>query len=188
MYNQKYNSKEYRQKNKDRIFANNKKWREKNKEKIKIKNLLFLDKTKEYKVKYYLKNRAEVKKRALEWQKNNPESVKLFAAKYRKNYAKIRKEKDRLYRKNNLAKHASYQKNRETIKIKASPSWLTKEQYKEMEEFYFLAKELAWLSEEPLEVDHIVPIKGKTVCGLHVPWNLQILPKSLNRSKSNKLV
>ena len=38
------------------------------------------------------------------------------------------------------------------------------------------------------EVDHVVPLTHNLVCGMHVPWNLQVLPVSVNRSKGNKFV
>lgn len=47
----------------------------------------------------------------------------------------------------------------------------------------------ALLSEQygvDLEVDHVVPIKSKLVCGLHVHANLQLLDQSLNASKGNR--
>jgi len=78
---------------------------------------------------------------------------------------------------------------RRASKYNATPKWLTKEQLLEIKEFYTLCKDLQWLSDfnDPLQVDHIVPLQGENICGLHVPWNLQILPRSLNIKKGNKI-
>lgn len=71
-------------------------------------------------------------------------------------------------------------------KLGATPKWLTESQLEEIQSKYSHAKECEMLSGDKYHVDHIIPLRGKLVCGLHVPWNLQILPADINISKSNK--
>ena len=68
-------------------------------------------------------------------------------------------------------------------KRKGTPVWLSEDQLQEIALVYQLARDCKLTTGEPYEVDHIVPINGKNVCGLHVPWNLQILPADMNRGK-----
>lgn len=122
------------------------------------------------------------------WKRNNPEAVSRIM---RRNYLKNHdawKSYTRAYSKENPGKVNALVMKRHAAKLQRTPKWLTKEQLQEIKEFYIEAKELQWLSDptDPLEVDHIVPLQGEIVSGLHVPWNLQILPKSLNCEKSNK--
>ena len=128
---------------------------------------------------YYDKNKEAILERKREykkeWYQKNKERLipKLVA------YSKE-------WRLANPEKHAARQGKRRASKLQATPKWLNKEQLNSILLEYELAK---WCTEVigiQYDVDHIVPLKGKTVCGLHVPWNLQVIQGSENRSKGNK--
>lgn len=53
---------------------------------------------------------------------------------------------------------------------------------------YWIARMKTQLTGIKHEVDHIVPCRGDNVCGLHVEWNLRVLPKQQNRAKSNRFI
>ena len=128
---------------------------------------------------YYDKNKEKILERKREYKKEW----------YQKN-------KDRLlpklvayskeWRINNPDKHAAKQGKRRAAKLQATPNWLSKQQLNDILLEYSLAKWCTEVTGIQYDVDHIVPLKGKTVCGLHVPWNLQVIQGSENRSKGNK--
>lgn len=70
---------------------------------------------------------------------------------------------------------------------RATPKWLTPEQRKQIVDIYEHMRDCRVVTGEDYHVDHIVPLRGENVCGLHVPWNLQVLPASVNISKSNEV-
>jgi hypothetical protein len=64
----------------------------------------------------------------------------------------------------------------------ATPRWVNR---MEIKAIYRLAAETTLKTGVPHDVDHIHPLQGLICCGLHVPWNLRVIPASENRSKSN---
>lgn len=126
--------------------------------------------------------------RSKKWRDNNSNRSSEISASYRERNPERVKESESKWRLAHKDVRASNQAKRRAAKLQRTPKWLTKEQLTQIEEFYSLAKEIQWLSEDSLEVDHIVPLQGEEVSGLHVPWNLQILPESINIRKSNKLL
>jgi hypothetical protein len=88
--------------------------------------------------------------------------------------------------KTNRANYNKLKAQRRAAKLKATPKWLTTSQLDEIKAMYVLADELTKSTGIPHQVDHIVPLQGSNVCGLHVPWNLQVIAASKNASKGNK--
>ena len=71
---------------------------------------------------------------------------------------------------------------RRAAELRAMPSWVDRRAIRAVfDEAIRLTNETGVLH----DVDHIVPLRGKTVSGLHVPWNLRPLPHAENGKKSN---
>ena len=129
------------------------------------------DKRKEYSAKYRADNPDKCKEYSAKYRQANPEKCKASLSKCRKENP----EKGRT----NLAK-------RRATKLLAIPYWLTQEDYKAIEVTYKEASKLTQETGIKHNVDHIIPLQGKLVCGFHCPANLQILTESENKSKSNR--
>ena len=62
----------------------------------------------------------------------------------------------------------------------ATPKWLTYRQKQDIKSLYLQAIELSRITSTKYVVDHIVPLRNPTVCGLHVPWNLRVITQEEN--------
>ena len=93
-------------------------------------------------------------------------------------------------RKRYYASHAGRRTSRRAMdrctKLQRTPPWLTAEHRADIRRIYRAAADLSATTGEAYQVDHIVPLRGEKVSGLHVPWNLQVLIASENLAKSNK--
>ena len=70
----------------------------------------------------------------------------------------------------------------------ATPPWITEDQKESIKRLYLHAMHLTKITGERYVVDHIIPLINPTICGLHVPWNLRVIPQQENLLKSNKLI
>ena len=98
-----------------------------------------------------------------------------------------RKEINRAWRVKNPAKSNAITAKRRAIKLNATPAWLVAEDYDRISAMYAEAARLTRETGIVHHVDHIIPLQGKSVSGLHVPWNLRVITASANASKGNKL-
>ncbi len=117
------------------------------------------------------KNKAKIKAYDLEWKRNNKDKVAEHSRKSRKKHS------GRVNAANAL---------RQLSKKYRTPSWLTEDDLWVIKEVYRLAADRTKLHGFSWHVDHIIPLQGKTVSGLHVPSNLRVIEGKLNIMKNNR--
>jgi len=104
---------------------------------------------------------------------------------YRKEYYNLNKEQERFnsakWAKNNLGKKRAYRAKRRSAILCATPTWAKPIEIKKI---YAEADFLSKVTGIKYEVDHIIPLQGKNVCGLHVQNNLRVIQMIDNRKKA----
>ena len=103
-----------------------------------------------------------------EWQKNNRDKRAEICSRWKKN---------------NLANGSANAMKRFATQLSATPKWANK---KYVDLFYVIAKEEEARTGRKCQVDHMVPLRSKIVCGLHNEFNLQVMFAKDNNSKGNR--
>lgn len=169
----KHRQRKYRKEHKEKELATQKKWRIANKEKLT-----------ESKSQYYQKNKEVILAHHKKLYKNNKEKILKNRKKYRKENRIIIAERLKRWGQKNKAKRNASARERQLRKKKACPNWVKPE---EILPFYEEARRLTEETGMKHHVDHIIPLKGENVRGLHVPWNLRVISAKENIRKSNRM-
>lgn len=69
-------------------------------------------------------------------------------------------------------------------KIQQTPPWVDS---REIRAVYAESRAKTESTGVPHAVDHIIPLSGGVVCGLHVPWNLQVMTAKANQDKKDSI-
>ena len=132
------------------------------------------------------RNKEHHNQKGKDWVAANKEKRKLISRKY---YDSLQIEVRRERKKNTISKnpnhYRAYVSNRRARVKQATPKWAN---IFFLKEAYSLAIERSRVTGFAWHVDHIIPLNGKSVCGLHVEYNVRVIPASENIRKSNKIV
>jgi len=111
-------------------------------------------------------------------------------AAYMSQWRSLRKEHvltySKSYRDTHKARYNFLCQKRKIALLQRTPAWLTTDDLWIIEEAYTLAQLRTDVLKVKFHVDHIIPLRGKKVSGLHVPTNLRVIPARENQQKTNK--
>ena len=121
---------------------------------------------------------------ASEWYKNNKDRKRAYDAKRREEKRHLYRAASKRWREaNKESKNADTNVRRKRVR-KNMPPWIRP---RDMKCIYDQASRVSQCLGVQHHVDHIHPLRGRGLRGLHVPWNLQVLPAKKNLEKSNKI-
>ena len=149
-------------------------------------------KQRERQKRYAEKHKEKVKAAIKKWNSENKEKLNEASKNWYSRNKDSKEFKDKNSRKTkewsakNPHKVLEQSARKRATKLQRMPAWLTDDDKWIISEFYRLAKDRTKLHGFQWHVDHIIPLRGKNVSGLHVPSNLQVVEKQINLTKSNK--
>lgn len=142
----------------------------------------------------YAENTDRIRATQSAWHRENAGKVAVRKAKYRlENPEKFRGKRAgdvgylgylAQWRRLNQGKTTAASNKRRALKLRATPAWAN---FDVIREIYEVAAAATEIFEIPFEVDHIIPLNSKFVCGLHCESNLRVISKSENRKKKNSV-
>ena len=118
------------------------------------------------------KHRAKIMRRARAYRHRNAERIRAYNASYRKRRIEWRR-----------AYYRRWQQERNAIKLQAMPAWTDPAKVARL---HLRAERLTRQTGIKHHVDHIVPLRSKLVCGLHVQHNLRVITEARNCRKGNR--
>jgi len=163
--------------NQQELINYQKEYRKKNSNHIRIKKISKYEEDLEY--------QTRAKKASRERYERNRESELENRKEYRVKNKEVIREKKRIYARNNPDVISALSAKRNASKANATPKWAD---MKEIRKIYKQASEISKCTGVKHHVDHIIPLRGKIVTGLHVASNLRIIPAVENIKKQNKFL
>lgn len=132
-------------------------------------------------------NKSEAaKERKARYREKHREELRAQSREYAQTKFSERSEYAKEYRKANRDKINFWALKRWAAKLNRTPKWLTEGDWDAIESLYLEAAKRSDVEGIRYEVDHIIPLQGELVSGLHVPSNLRVIPKRDNASKGNR--
>lgn len=181
--NRKANIETYRKRTREYL----REWRAKNPEKqaaiCKTYDEKNRDKRSAYAKQYRKDNPEKVKEQVKAWVKANPEKIKGYMKKASKAWHERNPDYQSNFYKAHKERYVAARARRRAAQESATPTWLTAIDKAMIQEMYDVSEARYIQTGIKHHVDHIVPINGKGVAGMHVPWNLQVITAHENLSK-----